>query len=268
MSDKLKGDRPVEVERSHVSDVGQSLDHEKGAKEQARQAKEAPDGEPEKKSFRSDIVLLVGIAAVILLFAVFFGYGYLANQERPQTVQEMHIANLEGELDPDLGFVYNDVYSFITLDDFWYTELVSPAGETLFNLAMRHSPREVDGMPIRGSLNVTKFDDAADYYVTFNPEGRDFPHVTLAVGEFNQHMASAFRKLPIAACDRNSTIQACEGRPVVTCDSTEKIVFYVNESETSSVVYDENCIVVSGTGFELTQGVDRVLYDLYHIIER
>lgn len=262
-------DKPIEIERSHVHDVGESLAHERQARERHQQEKESTaSDQPEKKPFRSDIVLLVGIAILFLLFGSFFLYGYLAKEDRPQTVEEMHIANIEGELDPERGFVYDGVYSFITIDGFWYTELVSPSGRTLFNLAMRHSPREVESIPIRGTLNVTKFDNVSEYYVTFNPEGDDFSYVTLAVGEFNQHMASVYRKLPTPACDRDSFIKACEGRPVVTCDSTDDIVLYVNESEASSVVYDENCIVVSGAGFELTKGVDRVLYDLYGIIPR
>jgi len=79
-------------------------------------------------------------------------------------------------------------------------------------------------------------------------------------------MVNVFFKKPIAACDKNGTL-ACRGRPIITCDNTDDLVLYVKEANISKVYYDDNCIVVEGSGFELVKGVDRILYDLYDIIE-
>jgi len=45
------------------------------------------------------------------------------------------------------------------------------------------------------------------------------------------------------------------------------VVLYVKEANNSRVYFDDNCIVVEGSGFDLVKGVDRILYDFYKIIE-
>ena len=57
-------------------------------------------------------------------------------------------------------------------------------------------------------------------------------------------------------------------RPIVTCEDKGKFVLYVKESERLRVYYDGNCIVVEGKGFDLVKGVDRVLYNLYGMMEQ
>ena len=60
---------------------------------------------------------------------------------------------------------------------------------------------------------------------------------------------------------------ACVDRPVITCDNTDDLVLYVKEANSSRVYFDDNCIVVEGSGFDLIKGIDRILYDFYEIIE-
>jgi len=45
-------------------------------------------------------------------------------------------------------------------------------------------------------------------------------------------------------------------------------VLYVKESEKFRVYYNDNCIVVEGNGFDLVKGVDRILYNLYNVMEQ
>ena len=226
--------------------------------------------EKEVKSKGSDKILLVGILTIILIFAVAFLIGKFA-KEQPKTIEDLHKLNIQGKLKPEQGYLYNEAYSFITFDGLWYTQLTSPSGKRLYNMNLRYGPKEVENMKIYGYLDSELFNKASDYYVTFNPigdydpEGNSFSHVVLAVNDFNQHLAKVFGKKPIAACDRNETA-ACENTPIVTCDSG-KIVLYLKESDKSLIKYDNNCIIVEGTGFDLVKGVDRILYDFYNIIE-
>ena len=176
----------------------------------------------------------------------------------------MHLLNLQGKL-AEQGYVYK--YSFITFDNQWYSQLKSPGGTKLYDLSLRYSPKDVEQIDIKGVLDEIMFNNKTEFYYTFNPKGTDFSYVALAVADFSTHMAKAFDKNPIAACDRNET-NACRERPIVTCENTDKIVLYINESEKTGVSYNANCILVSGKGFDLVKGVDRVLYNLYNIMEQ
>ena len=244
--------------------------------EQKRKIEEEPEAEQkheeaaeekiEKASMGSDKILVISVLALILLFAIVFSFRAF-NKPQPQTIEEMHILNLKGKLNPDQGYIYNKVYSFIKFDNLWYMQLQSPKKTRLYNMALRYGPKDLEGIKIKGRLNISLFDNATDYYVTFDPTGNDFSHVALAVGDFNQHMVNAFFKTPIAACDRNETLP-CAARPVITCGNTDKIVLYVKEANETNVYYDDNCIVIEGNEFELVKDVDKVLLNLYGIMEQ
>ena len=87
----------------------------------------------------------------------------------------------------------------------------------------------------------------------------------MAIADFDTHMSKVFEKNPIGACDRNET-DACKTIPIVTCADKDKVVLYVKESQKFRAYYNENCIVVEGSGLELVKGVDKVLYNLYGIM--
>ena len=111
------------------------------------------------------------------------------------------------------------------------------------------------------------FNNQSEFFVTFNPTGKDLSYVALAVADFDTHLSKVFEKKPIAACDRNET-EPCKTRPIVTCDDKDKLVLYIKESERFRAYYNDNCIVVEGKGLDLVKGVDRILYNLYNIMEQ
>ena len=229
--------------------------------EKMEEAKE----EAKEVKLKSDRAIIIGAIVIILLFASIFAAKFF-NQERPQTIDEMHELNFKGKLKKDQGYLYDDVYSFVKFDGLWYAQLVSPQGTRLYNIQFRYGPRDVENIKIEGSLDSNLINNATEYYVTFNPAGQNFSSVALAVGDFNTHMTNIFFKKPIAACDKNETF-ACANRPVITCDNTDKLVLYVKEANDSGVYFNDNCIVIEGNGFDLVKGVDRVLYDFYEIIK-
>src|SRR3989338_10821065 len=110
-----------------------------------------------------------GLGFMVLLFAAVMGYIYWKNSQRPLTIEELHVLNLKGKLDPEQGFVYNKAYSFILYQDQWYTSLASPSGKTHFNFAFRYSPNQVEDVPLTGTLDKELFNNADEYYITFNP---------------------------------------------------------------------------------------------------
>lgn len=222
-----------------------------------------PEPEHPKSSEKS---LVIGIIVIVLLFAAVLAYS-IYSKPKPLTLEDLHVLNLNGKLKPSQGYVYKNAYSFVTLDNLWYTQLSSPKGTKIYNLALRYSPQDVRDITIVGSIHDEFFNNQSEYYVTFNPTGRDFSSIALAVADFNTHMSKVFEKRPIAACDRNET-EPCRTRPIVTCQDKDKFVLYVRESEKLRAYYDGNCIVVEGKGFDLVKGVDRVLYNLYGIMEQ
>lgn len=221
-----------------------------------------PDEHEAKKS--SDLVLIISIAAIALLFIGIIAYSVL-NKQQPKTLEDLHVLNLQGKLKPSQGYVYKGVYSFVTLDNLWYTQLKSPQGTKIYNMALRYSPKDLKGIVIEGQLNTEFFNNQNEFFVTFNPTGKDFSYVSLAVADFDTHMSKVFEKNPIPACDRNETI-SCKTRPIVTCSDKDKLVLYIKEADKFRVYYNSNCIVVEGNGLDLVKGVDRVLYNLYNIM--
>ena len=227
--------------------------------------KEQKKEEVEEPKFKSDRILIVILVLIALSFVVFFGLR-LFLEKPPLTIEELHELNLKGKLKPDQGYMYNDVYSFVKFDNSWYVQLKSEKGTKFYNIQFRYDPKSLENISIGGKLNKELFNNASSYYVTFNPTGSDFSHVAVAVSDFNQHMTNVFIKQPIAACDRNRTF-ACMERPIITCNSTKEIVLYVKEANESKVSFDNNCILVEGTGFDLVKEVDRILYVFYNIMD-
>ncbi|MBI4452464.1 hypothetical protein HY637_03480, partial [Candidatus Woesearchaeota archaeon] len=221
--------------------------------------------EPEEPK-SSDKPLIIGIALIIIALIAIISYSVFY-KEQPKTLEDLHVLNLQGKLKPEQGYVYNGVYSFVKFDNVWHVQLKSPKGTKVYSMALRYSPREVQGIVIEGNLDRQFFDNQTQFYATFNPTGNDFSMVALAVADFEAHMTKVFEKFPIGACDRNETY-VCIERPIVTCSDTGKLVLYVRESQKFRAYYNNNCIVVEGNGFDLVKGVDRILYNLYGLMEQ
>ena len=219
---------------------------------------------PEEPKKSSEKALIISIAVIALLLISIFAFTYFY-KPKPLTLEDMHVLNLQGKLKPSQGYVYKNVYSFVTLDNMWYTQLKSPKGTKIYDMALRYSPKDLKLISIGGALDTNFFNNQTQLYVTFNPKGREFSYVSLAVADFETHMSKVFEKNPVGACDRNET-EACKTRPILTCNDTDKLVLYIKESETFKAYYNNSCIVVEGNGFDLVKGVDRVLYNLYDIM--
>jgi|TARA_Y100000310_G_scaffold207348_1_gene207853 hypothetical protein len=267
----MKETKLKQLEKSFEEGIISKEEYEKKKKEieemPEEKVKEEKDEKEEIKEdkLKSDKTLIVITIILVLIFAAILGSRYL-NQELPETIDELHELNLKGKLKPEQGYLYKGAYSFIKFEDLWYTQLMSPKGTRFYNIQFRYGPRELEDIKIGGTLNANFLNDAKEYYVTFNPAGNDFSNVALAVADFNQHMTNIFFKQPIAACDKNETL-ACRNRPIITCDNTNDLVLYVKEANFSKVYFDDNCIMVEGSGLDLVKGIDRILLSFYDIME-
>ena len=229
--------------------------------------KEAHEEEtPQEPKKSSERILIISIILIFLLFVSIIAFSYFKKSE-PKSLEDLHALNLKGKLKPAQGYVYKGIYSFVTLDNIWYTALKSPKDTKIYSLALRYSPRDLKDIIIEGNLNAELFNNQSEFYVTFNPTGKQFSYIGLAVADFSTHMSKVFEKKPIAACDRNLT-ESCKKIPIITCEDADKLVLYIKESRKFKVYYNNNCIVVEGNELELVKGVDRILYNLYNIMEK
>jgi len=254
---KEKFEPDVKEFDKHVEEINKAEVSEEPAKSSER---------TETRSQSTEKILIISIASIVLLLIFILAFG-IFNKQQPQTLEDLHVLNLKGKLKESQGYVYKGVYSFITLDNLWYTQLTSPKGTRIYSMALRYSPKDLKDIAIEGKLDNVLFNNQSEFFVTFNPTGKDFSYVGLAVADFNTHMSKVFEKKPIAACDRNET-EPCKTIPIVTCDDTDKLVLYIRESDKFRTYYNNNCIVVEGNGLDLVKGVDRVLYNLYNIMEQ
>ena len=82
----------------------------------------------------SDRALIISLAIIIILFVSVLAYSVFFKQQ-PKTLEDLHKLNLEGKLNSKQGYIYKGVYSFVTLDNLWYTQLKSPKGTKEYDLA-------------------------------------------------------------------------------------------------------------------------------------
>jgi len=260
-----------ELEKSLGDGIISKKEYEKKKKEIEAIPEEIMEIKEEIKDvkLKSDKMIIVIVALILIIFTAIFGLRYFT-QEQPETIDDLHELNLKGKLKAEQGYLYKDVYSFVKFDDVWYTQFKSPKGTILYDFNFRYSPRDLEDIKIKGKLDIGKFNDASQYYVTFNPLGNHLTHIRLARLDYDVMMTRIFLKIPVSACDRNASnaTTACLGIPIITCENTDDIVVYYKESDELSVEYKDNCIIISGSGFDFVKGVDRVLYNLYGIMEQ
>ena len=259
-----------ELEKSLEDGIISKKEYEKKKKEIEELPEEKIEEKEEVKEvkLKSDRILIIGVIIIVLLFGAIMGLRYFT-QEKPKTIDDIHELNLKGKLKEEQGYLYKGL-SFVKFDDVWYTQFKSQKGTILYDFNFRYSPRDLEDIKIKGELDIGKFNDASQYFVTFNPLGNEHAHIRLARLDYDVMMTRIFQKIPVSACDRNASnaTTACLEIPIITCENTDDIVVYYKESNELSVEYNDNCIIISGSGFDFVKGVDRVLYNLYGIMEQ
>lgn len=212
-----------------------------------------------------DKVFIAAVVFILLLIGVMFSVRYFIKPV-PQTLDELNEENIEGNLEPEEGYLYNRVYSFVKTGGLWFFQLKSPSGEAEYNIPLHFGPRELEDIVPEGGTGPL-FTNTTDIYVTFNPLDPDLQYTALAVSELDQNIITSFGKKPIAACDRNET-EACFDRPIVTCDNINATpVIYIRYNETTRLILQDDCIVIQGKGIEQVRLVDRLLLQWYGVME-
>jgi len=211
----------------------------------------AVDEEPESQK-----VFYIIVAVIVLLFGGFVAYQQITDTPTGAvTFEDLHRMNLNGELDPERGYLYNG-FSFVWFDGIWYTDL--DAGDRINRIPLHFGPREVENVTVFGSLSE-EFDIGEDVYITIDPHSEGSNYVALGASELAQNMVTAIQRRPLGACDKNETIM-CESRAIVTCETADKpTVYLLNEDVPPSIELSGTCVILRGKDYDLVRAVDRML---------
>ncbi|MFC1752656.1 hypothetical protein ACFL96_04595 [Thermoproteota archaeon] len=211
-----------------------------------------------EKDTKNLLWIIIGIIAV---FALFFIIRFLIPSKDVMTVDKMHELNMKGKLEDETAYVYNG-FSFLKIDDVWYTQLQK--GSTIFDVTVNYGPREVEDIPVEGSLE-NDFIQADKFFITFDPEGEDLKYVAVANYGLSNSLVRAFGFDLTAGCLKNVT-EDCAKAPIITCDDEDKNVFYFKEAEEAKVIFDSNCVTIQGKGSDIVKAKDRLLLRWYNIL--
>jgi hypothetical protein len=198
------------------------------------------------------ILIIIIILGVILAAIKIFS---------PKSVDDL-IQEIADKGETKDGYVYNG-FVFVHQADLWHTRWQT--GSNLLSLHFHYGPRDVEYVPIVGAL--TNATDISKFYLTFDPTEENISLIALASSELALNLVKGMNVDLTAACTNNLS-DACKGRPIITCENTNKSVIFVRTGDISRVVFDKNCIVIEGPGNDLLKSVDKFLFRSYKIMTR
>jgi hypothetical protein len=224
---------------------------------EAEEHKEEETPRPDKTGRN---LLILGSACIVLLLVVF---GFWALQPEPQrTLEEVIEATLNGE-ETENNYLFNG-FAFVRLDNTTWIFRWQRDGQ-LYDVPLRFGVRDVLDVPVEGTLNESF--DSSNLYITFDPRKENLKWEALASAELSVNLATVFGVTPTAACMYKET-EACQTRPIVTCQDDDKGVIVLREADATLVQLSGNCMILQGPGEELLRAVDRVLYVWYGVTEK
>ena len=111
-----------------------------------------------------------------------------------------------------------------------------------------YDPRSLENMSI-APLTLTQFTYTNKFYISANPN----EDIGLALYEFNRLVKPLINKNFVSACSED--VPGCENTILKSClDATpeEKVILF-KESNSSSLTYNLNCLVIQGNGEEMSK---------------
>ncbi len=220
------------------------------------EVKDVEENELDKNSQRNLIVTIVIIALVVIGFIAFKTF----HEAEPQTIDDVFQQALDGKLDDDVSYIYNG-YVFVNVLGSWMTRI--KVGNEIIEIPLHYGPRDLkENISIVGEVDERFVN--GDMFITFDPNSTQMKYVALSAAELSLNLAKGIKARPFAACTSNETV--CEGRPIVTCDSTNLPVIYVKKDKAPMIVQSGNCVILMGNEWDMVRVVDRFLLAWYGIM--
>lgn len=216
--------------------------------DEAKESEEAP--EEKVNPVRSDFLLYVSIAVVVLFIAAIFGFKYLYHPEK--------------EVEK---YRYNG-FEFRNIGAMWYFKVQPKGQDLLISVPIHFGPRDLENVSITGEFDEASF-NKPEIYITFDPvEGyhEENSYVGVAVSELSLSMVQGLGGvIPIAACSNNESA-SCADRPIKDCSSNDPVI-YLKNSGVARVTMNGSCILIEGRNYELIRATDRVLMMWYGVMK-
>lgn len=222
-----------------------------------QEEKKETEKERDKKSERN---VIIAIGFIILVIAVFFVTKAI-NKPEALTLDDLFDKTLEGKINEEKGYMYNG-YAFVydeTMQS-WVTRIQH--GSAVVQIPLHYGPRDLVNVSSSGTID--KSFEQREIFITFDPNSTQMKYIALSAAELSLNLAKGVNAIPIAACTTNET--ACAGRPIVTCDNTERPVIYLKIENSTRVIGKGNCIQIQGKEWELVKAVDRFLLKWYQVM--
>ncbi|MBI2147353.1 hypothetical protein HYU19_02630 [Candidatus Woesearchaeota archaeon] len=256
-----------EDDEQETDDLDDGLDISGSTKKDIRQEqhreKEVEGGEAVKGvGTKSNLYFaIIAVAAILIVALIIFLPPFLKKQERPKTINELHDDNLQRLLPPEQGYLYNG-FSFVNVDESWYTRFLRKDNGQHYSVQLRYGPRQLQHVPIDGnSSTILKYNAT---YITFDPTLNNLSYVALAAADISTSLVNIFNVTPVAACTKNES-KGCWNRPIVTCEDPYPIIM-IEQDPILGVRAIGSCLIVGGKGFGLLEATDRLLLAWFGIM--
>lgn len=242
--------------------IGRALEKQMAEERQGQVGDALRKGEDKKEG--RNILILVGILVGVLLFSVggFKVYDNLTGMDVID-IDELHQENIEGNLDPEEGYMYNG-YSFINIDDLWQTDIKK--FDRWLRVRLHFGPREVEEVVTEGELDA-EFNEGNEVYMAIDPEFGN-KYYTLALSEINLNVVQGIKRKPVAVCNKeNETVCGAE-REVLSCeDSKGKPVIELRWGGEPKITLDGTCILISGEEYGIVKAANRLIWQWYGLMD-
>ena len=203
--------------------------------------------------------IIVGVLGLIFAGVALYNKYY---EVEVVDIDQLHQDNLQNKLDEEDGYVYGG-FSFVKADGLWWSEL-NMDGEKV-KIPLHFGPKEVEEVKIKGELS-TMFNQGDDVYIAIDPKVTD-KFYTLALSELSFNVVKGLKRTPIGSCTEEDW--ACDNRTLISCNNNPKYkpVIELAIANETSIELIGSCIKISGSGYNITKAVDRLLYQWYEVMK-
>ncbi|MBT7903568.1 hypothetical protein HN587_06920 [Candidatus Woesearchaeota archaeon] len=221
-----------------------------------------PEDELEKIDSKKETRKLMVVLSILVLCFVAFVVIRIASVEDPviKTIDDLHAENLRGELDLELGYMYEG-YSFVNFEGMWYTQ--AKLGNTIYDLVFNHGPKELEHITVEGELDSTFFDDHK-FAITFDSNATNLKHIAVANGGFSISLTKAFGYSLEAGCTTHDDL-GCQSKPAINCGDENRSVIYFKDATPTKIIYSGKCITLQGQNDEIVKAKDKLLMRWYKL---
>ncbi|MBN1543843.1 hypothetical protein JW898_00095 [Candidatus Woesearchaeota archaeon] len=230
---------------------------ERPAKEPEEQEESDSDSRQDTKKLLALLAGVFGIFLLVILLLIFY-----RPENHVMTVDELHEANLKGELKPNQGYIYHG-FSFVNFAGVWHSRVQK--GDTTYDITFNNDPKSVEDIPVEGQLS-RRFTQGNNIYITFDTDATGTKYITVANAGLSMALIRGFGYNLTASCTNNES-SICQKNGVVTCGDKDKAVIYFKEAAEPKIILSDNCVTVQGYGPDMVRAKDRLLIRWYGMMD-